>query len=533
MKMKVMLVDDEPVILQGLSVLIDWEAEGYEIVQMCANGKDALTYLETHPVDLIIADIKMPVMSGLELLKTIREQKISDAYFIILSGYNDFHYAQSAIRYSCMDYILKPVQKNWLLESLRNAASDRARSNQHAEDARKMRQAYLAQSLVALIRGKYTENQLQFVLENMELTGGLRYVHICMGNIAMLEEMTDQEVADLRERLAENCERFLFLCGGMKEYCIRDITDCEEENEVGFLCCDHMFLDRKETMEEFMEEMLGELSKNMEIPVFLLVGKRVESISRISTSYASACTLRHFVRFGTLQKIYYYEEEIQIPESGAFFLCKDHLDRLLQAIEQNDRSAIYKSVDEFYDEMSKAVFSEKMISMNTNYLLFQLLHLATRQDETVRQDEIMFYMNEHISETELSKGNRAYLRKFACEYAEYLVQLRQNVSFGVLAKVEKEICEHYAENLTLRELGQKYYVNSSYLGQIFRKQYGQSFKDYLSNYRVCKAAELLLKTDKKISQIAEEVGYLDTDYFVNKFIERKGCTPSKYRKNRG
>ncbi|MCD8395731.1 MAG: response regulator [Lachnospiraceae bacterium] len=529
--MKVLLVDDEPVILQGLSVLIDWKAEGYEIVRMCANGQEALTYLETHPVDLIIADIKMPIMSGLELLKTIREEQISDAYFIILSGYNDFHYAQSAIRYSCLDYILKPVQKSGLLECLRSAASDRARSKQHAEDARKMRQAYLSQSLIALIRGKYTENQAQFVQENMDLTGGLRYVHIHMGNIAMLEEMSDGEVAALRERLAENCERFLR--EGRKEYCIRDTTDCEEENEVGFLCCDSMFQSKKETLEEFMEEMLGEISKNMEMPVFLLVGKRVETISRISTSYTSACTLRNFVRFGTLQKIYYYEDEIQIPESDSFFLCKDNLDRLLQAIEQNDRPAIYRSVDDFYDEMSKAAFSEKMVAMNMNYLLFQLIHLATRRDETVRQDEIMLYMNEHISQTELSNGSRAYLRKFACEYADYLVQLRQNVSCGVLAMVEKEISEHYAENLTLRELGQKYYVNSSYLGQIFRKQYGKSFKDYLSNYRICKAAELLLKTDKKISQIAEEVGYLDTDYFVNKFIERKGCTPSKYRKNRG
>lgn len=123
------------------------------------------------------------------------------------------------------------------------------------------------------------------------------------------------------------------------------------------------------------------------------------------------------------------------------------------------------------------------------------------------------------------------MRKFACEYAEYLVQLRKNVSKGILTEIENEIKEHYAENLTLRELGQKYYINSSYLGQIFRKRYGQSFKNYLNSYRIKEAASQLIRTDKKISQVAEDVGYHDLDYFISRFIEQEGCTPSRYRKS--
>ncbi|MCC2727807.1 helix-turn-helix transcriptional regulator, partial [Blautia sp. MSK22_86] len=91
--------------------------------------------------------------------------------------------------------------------------------------------------------------------------------------------------------------------------------------------------------------------------------------------------------------------------------------------------------------------------------------------------------------------------------------------------VEKEIKENYAANLTLKGLSEKYYVNSAYLGQLFRKKYGLSFKDYLNNFRMEQAAGLLIRTDKKIVQIAEEVGYHDLDYFVNRFIQVKGCTP--------
>ena len=100
----------------------------------------------------------------------------------------------------------------------------------------------------------------------------------------------------------------------------------------------------------------------------------------------------------------------------------------------------------------------------------------------------------------------------------------------MLGEVEKENRKNYAQNLTLKELSERYFVNSAYLGQLFRKKYGCSFKDYLNQYRMEEAAKLLLRTDQKIYQIAEAVGFKDVDYFVNRFIAVKGCTPAKFRK---
>ena len=124
------------------------------------------------------------------------------------------------------------------------------------------------------------------------------------------------------------------------------------------------------------------------------------------------------------------------------------------------------------------------------------------------------------------------MARFACEYADYLGQLQHSEPSGILRDIEREIRENYAENLTLQDLGRKYYINSSYLGQVFRKAYGQSFKNYLALHRVNEAAKLLLHTDKKVGDIAEEVGYHDVNYFITKFIEIKGCTPSRFRKSR-
>ena len=171
--------------------------------------------------------------------------------------------------------------------------------------------------------------------------------------------------------------------------------------------------------------------------------------------------------------------------------------------------------------------------MNVNYLLFQLIHLASELDSEVNQEEILRIISESTSEEDISRSSKTHLCRMAYAYSEYLCQLRKNVSCSVLVKIEDEIKKNYSSNLTLKDLSEKYYVNSAYLGQLFRKKCGCSFKDYLNRTRIEAAAKLLRKTDMKVYEIAESVGYKDADYFVNKFIEAKGCTPTKYKKNIG
>ena len=100
----------------------------------------------------------------------------------------------------------------------------------------------------------------------------------------------------------------------------------------------------------------------------------------------------------------------------------------------------------------------------------------------------------------------------------------------MIQQVEQEIRLHYRENLTLKGLSQKYYVNSAYLGQLFKKKYGVTFRKYLNSCRIEQAARLLLNTSDKVYNIAQAVGYQDMDYFIERFIDMKGCTPSNYRK---
>lgn len=519
--LKVLLVDDEHFILQGLMLLIDWEAAGYEIAAIASNGREALGYLRDHTVDLALIDIMMPEMTGLELLEQVQKEHISEASFVIMSGYGDFAFAQQAIRYGCIDYLLKPVEKKELLSILGKYShmSEKARMEQKFESA------YLTRSIVSLLVGRYDDSDLAYVRQHVKLSEGLRYVEIEIAGPED-EDVEESELRLLQHKLYQTCIQILKEDG---DHCVFDVSLDKISCSVGFLYCDYMAEKSGCTEEQYLESFHRNLKVMLKQEIHMLVGKKVEDIASVSRSYGSACMLKTSEAFHAKKDIYYYEEEMQVKQER-ILLCKEVLDALITAIEHNEPDKICKEVEALFSEMRQREMNTSSINLNINYLLFQLIHLASNLDSEADQEEILYLISVNSFEEGILRGSRRHLSRFACEYSNYLSQLRKNVSTGILREIEKEIRENYAENLTLRELGKKYFINSSYLGQIFRKKYGQSFKDYLNNQRIREACRQLLNTDKRINQIAEDVGYRDTDYFICKFIEVKGCSPSRFRK---
>ncbi len=552
MALRVLLVDDEKMILQGLEVLIDWETEGCTIVGTASTGKQALEFLKTNEVDLVFCDIRMPEMTGLELIQKVYEGNLSSASFVILSGYSDFQYARTAMHYHCMEYMLKPVQKSELLEVVRRVCQ---KKNQDTlEELRQVQlvRTCLAQYLGAVFRGKASGEQTAFLSKHLKLSGQNYFVHITMDRLDVLEEMTDEEISQKKEKIFSNLQFFL---GRDIDHCIPDTSEYEKDYEIGFIFSDYMLSgtdgDREKEagayggpvsektyfgkkyadQHEFFTALKKAAGRDLDMPVVLLVGKCAKDVTSLAYSYSSACTLRSFKGFQEQKEIYYYEDDIQVNQQNTrVTICKEAADSLVDAVRMNDEKAIKKGVDVLFAEMEKKQMHGRMLSMNIDYMLFQLIHLAVEIDESVEQNMVMQYISDISSENGITRGSRSHLYNFCTAYSDYLLQLRKKSSKGILSDIAKEVQEHYAENLTLKDLGQKYFINSSYLGQIFRNKYGQSFKDYLNSYRIDAAAKMLLETDKRVLDIAEEVGYQDVDYFVRKFIEAWECTPTKYRK---
>lgn len=524
--LKVLLVDDEPFITQGLQVLIDWEQEGYEIPRIASNGQEALDMLQEYPADLVIADINMPVKTGLEMLRELRQEQKKDTYFVILSGYAEFSYVQEAMRYSCTDYILKPVDKDNLISVLRKVSAMKATSDQEKLDGEIREKAYLDRNLIALFLGKSDNLNLEYVHKYIRMSEEMRYIELQLEVDTSLEEFSDEEKRSYLRKLYDASREYL------KEYanhCVLDVAGHEKIYDIGFLYCDYMAKERQLSEKDFLKSFLKYIKDVTKLPVIMIVGKKVSSENGIPKSYGTSYMLRSLQGFRERKEIYFYEEEAQVTDGG-ILLCKKSLDELIVSIEQNDHIQIKQNVDAFFEEMQTRGITGGTMTLNINYLMFQLIHLASEQDDDVNQEEILRLISEDTFEEGIMRGSKIHLARMAYEYGDYLAQLRKNVSRGILGEVEKEIKNNFASNLTLKDLSERYYVNSAYLGQLFRKKYGCSFKDYLNQYRMEEAAKLLIRTDQKIYQIAEAVGYKDVDYFVNRFIAVKGCTPAKFRK---
>lgn len=522
--LKVLIVEDEQYIAQGLAMLIDWESCGYEIAGMVYNGQEAIDFLQDAQVDLILSDIKMPVMDGITLLRRIREEEISQAFFVILSGYGEFSYAQQAIKYKCTDYILKPIQRQQLFSLLEKVSALYKSQKKKETEQKKMSRAYFVRYVQALLLGRGDEEALTYINKKITFSNKIRYIHMELEDPGHNLEFT--QMRNYQKKVFHNCRAYLGV--GKEDLVFMDIVGRKEWLDIGFLYDVALAHEQRMEEEEYLTTFLEMISQDVPVRIRSYVGDAVHSIQDISESFRTAILARSFHVFQVDKSILYYSEEKK--ENSGKIINKISIEGLLKAVEENDAQKIKEKAGIVYQELNQQNMDLEMTQMNMNYLLVNLAHLGLGQDDSLNQDEIIQYIRKNVFDNSMLRGGQENFQQFMQEYGEYLGELRRNTSRGVLGCVEKEIRERYQENITLKEFSKKYFVNSAYLGQMFRKQYGVSFKEYLNHYRIEKAAEYLLHTDDKIYQIADKVGYKDLDYFINKFIAEKGCTPTNYRK---
>ncbi len=525
--LKVLIVEDEPYIRKGLTALIDWESEGYEVTGEASNGNNAIRMMKENDYDLILSDIKMPEMDGIELLSYVRNHQLSNAKFVFLSGFYDFHYAKTAIRYGCCDYILKPIQKEELLAALRKIMEEHRVETGSEIEKKVYEKAYLDRQLMAILWGKYDSTNVKYVKEKIMLSSEMAYVNCEIS-------LNDEKFLALPEENRREQQRRLYhyaglLLKGYLDHIICDLMKHTQCYDIGIIYCSDMSRSKNMTQRQWIDWLQKELTVRVGFEVVACMGCLVGSIHNISASYREAVMLRtfHFYKRNNDKMHIIVKTEGQHVKGND---SRKQLEELIHMIEINDRFKIKEYASFVFRNFMTKEIDPETVEKNIQYLLYRLLGLAYHQDTDIDQEEIMQYIRQSVFTSDINTENGLKFQRFAVEYSDYLAQLRQNMARGTIDRIENDIEENYSENISLKSLGEKYYINSAYLGQVFKKCYGCAFKDYLNNVRIRRAAEMILNTDKKVYEIAIEVGYRNQEYFINKFVEVYGATPTRFRK---
>lgn len=525
---KVLIVDDEPYIRQGLRILINWEQYGFEVCDEASNGKEALELLMKNKYDLVVTDIKMPVMSGIELIEHTWAQVSDQIRFIILSGFYEFEYAKKAIKFGVVDYVLKPVQKEELVRVLNDYKVQYLKQKEDKQKLEYSEKYIFDRSIASLISGKFEATVLADVERYLYSTHDIRYIGIEFDPAhADFAVLSSEEKLKARNQLYDRLKEFL---GDHWYHAYLDQNPSEASYGVGFIYVKGFAEAEGINEKSYIQKLYNAISQHLPYRMILYIGQKCENISRIAESYKSMTIAKTFQMFSGEKDIAYFDELVTTMGTKKYTIDKEMMDELIQAIERNDKEEINRMIDAIYGHFREMASDPGIIQLNMNYLLFNLLNIAKNLSDDYDQTEVYNMIHQGGYERIAVRGSANHFKKFALEFSDYLSQLRHHVFGGVLSEVEKEIVNNYMDNLSLKSLSEKYYINSAYLGQMFKKHYGIPFKDYLNNYRIEKAAELLIRSDEKIYHIANAVGFNNTDYFISKFVQVKGITPLQYRK---
>lgn len=506
--MKVLLVDDEPWILEGLRTMIEWGKYGFEVCGEALNGPDALELILELKPELVLTDINMPVINGLELIAQLNERMAKPPKFVILSGYDDFKYARAALRQRVNEYLLKPIDDDEI-EALLGRVSALIQEELSAEQTFSRKQSLIFNNIMnRLIQGEYTEDlELQArSLMSLQEDGEL---------ICILVESVPGDDFDTAK---------LLLTGN---YFPQGLARCFQDGEGRTGIILQSALVSKDSLEVTMAELQLDLLRLLPNSI-VAVSERMDGVRSIREMYLQ--TLK-------VWKCKYHQEK-----SGVYYFCDlrtsnqaedipgESFKRLIESVEANDTDRIESCVREDFAFFAESLLSREVVQ--THVANLELMICRRISELNGNPDSIMKRVHDKYGNLgELNDYFRlsSYVSEM-CKYtAVYLSELKRqnegNTIFNVIQYVDRE----FRNKLQLQDLAKHYHLNSTYMGQLFKKHTGQSFSEYLNEKRIEEAKTLLKRTQLKISDIAVQVGYANTDYFIDKFKALVGVVPSVFR----
>ncbi|SFE96376.1 two-component system, response regulator YesN [Paenibacillus algorifonticola] len=525
---KVLLVDDEIFVRRGLMNLMDWKALGYEICGEAENGAEALKQIERLKPDVVMADIRMPMLDGLELIRAVAEKQQESPAFIIVSGFHDFHYAQQALRYGVHDYILKPIDEGELAATLKKLTGTLALKRIASLTGDKLAADSIFETLV---KGSFKEEDIRALCSALELEEAGMYVYVLAElHLGAAEERAAGAKGVTAKEVATACQAAVRHVQSLgKEREPQGVLTYEQQKGL-YGCLLHMnsLLSGDSDEHYIFRRLHSTLEEQLRLPVTLYVGDKVERLQHIKESYRAANEALAY-KFAEADQAIVHASRVQGTPLYYFDMEAGLYSRLIEKVEENKPEQYAADIDLLFQAFREKRFAPDAVSNAMVRFVIGIINIIRKMNgDEKRLAQLPAMMNWQQQGTRLSDLKQLFLA-FTNEASAYIALLRSEQSKGGIEKVKKYIEANYNENISLKGLAGKFYINSVYLGQLFRKTYGVYFNEYLLSIRVREAKKLLRQTDMRMYEVAEKVGFQNADYFVTQFEKLEKVTPTDYR----
>lgn len=504
---RVVLVDDEQFVRKGIMTLVNWEKIKYQVVGEASNGEDALEIILKQEPDVVLTDIRMPIYDGLKLINFVKQQATNIPKFIIVSGYNDFKYAQRAVRMGVTDFILKPIDKN----ELENTFLSLTPIIEQERMKEQLNQRFINMSLYQRI-----------IVEGEEPTSNERTVLVDNFGQKMCYLIIDVRDYLNGELIEQDLNRAIISFTQDQGVFIHPI----ERGEFGVILQEKHLPPHLNELTLYLSRFKLCLEQEINKKVFLFAGELNTQLEGLRASYRTA-RIASERRYSQLHDhpVLYHKKLVESESQLKYQL----INQILEEIEENNIDAVDQLVEEWASDVraiSASIDSVKMFVFQLETELKGAIErVAGHWEGESKLGSLAAIFEEKRTLAELKDAMKTYI----ISAGKLLCRLNKEKHNGDIYKVKRYIDKHYSENLTLKKIANEFYMNPVYLGQLFKKTYGTYFKDYLLTVRIEKAKKLLRQTDLRIYEVADQIGFSSPDYFVVQFEKMEGMTPSNYR----
>lgn len=521
---RVLIVEDEAVTRKGLIEFIPWEQIGVSSVSSAENGAEALKIIREAAPDIVISDIKMPKLSGIELCRRLRK-RIPDCKIVFLSAYADKENLKDAIDLQAVSFLEKPVKRDRVVKLLGRLVEE-IHTQRQTEKERKMKE----KELLVLARQKLAHDLcVPMELESLKRSFYSAQIdtlyHTCYTTAIIKFSNPDGKMPGL---LMKKTEALLSgVCSLFEKYglcigCIRNelylILHLFSQNSLRDILNQDFFQSLKYVADNALE---------VSVPVYMGVGQDVRSIDNIFKSYQTAVITLQNLFFTGYNNISVYDErnvsKYTFDESKL-----THFEDLLKKMDHNGTINFLNSIRD--DFLNHAPVLEDQVK---NAYIKILFILAKFIEDFNLNGDWMDLSEKSIMKTILEAETLNVLHELSVNLAgQVFKSIEDNKSTGhIVSEIKKLIHANYQnKELSIHFIGDNLYMSPTYLCYVFKKQSGQTLNAYITQVRMEKAKELLRDIRIKVYDISSLVGYTSSDHFTKIFKKHTGFSPSEYRK---